>query len=350
MIEIFAPSGIAEVTAGADVAGLIASAIRAERRDGLRHGDIVVVTSKIISKAEGRFAPADRRQEIIDAQTVRTLTRRRSMAIVETPQGLVQAGAGVDDSNVRLGQILLLPQDPDASAEQLRAQLSAAFDARIGVIISDTAGRTWRLGQTDHAIGAAGIRVLNAYAGRFDEYGNQLQVTMIAIADELAGAADLAKQKLAGRPVAVIRGAGQHVLTLGSAAEPDAAAETRDADRDVSRVCAAAEPEVADVEDTDRDAADAGDADRTGREPVSDVPTRAADLQRQEDDLFQRGSRESVLWALLEAVGHPERYEAVVRLEDRDQLTAAITADADLSQAEHRLVAKIVKAAQPIWP
>lgn len=308
MIEIFAPSGIAEVTDGDDVAGIIIAAIRSTEPGSLHHGDIVAVTSKIISKAEGRSAATDQRQAAIDSQTVRTLTRRRSMAIVETPQGLVQAGAGVDDSNVALGQILLLPEDPDASAERLRSRLAEAFDVEIGVIISDTAGRTWRLGQTDHAIGASGVRVLNGYAGRQDEYGNELQVTAIAIADELAAAADLAKQKLSGRPVAVVRGAGEHLLT-------------------------------GDVND-----ADAADT------PPDQPPSQARDLQRQEDDLFHRGSRESVLWAVLEAVGRPERYEAIVRLEDRAELTEAITAELDLSESARRLIHKIVTAAQPLWP
>lgn len=304
MIEIFAPSGIAEVTPGDDVAEIITTALRGDRPDGLHDGDIVVVTSKIISKAEGRYADAGRRQQVVDEQTVRTLTRRRSMAIVETPQGLVQAGAGVDDSNVDTEHILLLPEDPDASAERLRSGLAESSGARIGVIISDTAGRTWRLGQTDHAIGAAGVQVLNAFAGRSDPYGNELQVTQIAIADELATAADLAKQKLAGRPVAVIRGLEDHVL-----AHQDG-------------------------------------ADATGGE----APSRARDLQRQEDDLFHRGSRESVLGALLQALGRPDSYESVVRLEDRDELTAAITADLDLTERERRLIAQIVAAAQPIWP
>lgn len=308
MIEIFAPSGIAEVNDGDVVADIISTAIRSTEPGSLHDGDIVVVTSKIISKAEGRYAATDQRQAAIDSQTVRTLTRRRSMAIVQTPQGLVQAGAGVDDSNVAMGQILLLPEDPDASAERLRRRLAAAFDAQIGVIISDTAGRTWRLGQTDHAIGASGVRVLNGYAGQRDEYGNELQVTAIAIADELAAAADLAKQKLSGRPVAVVRGANEHVLPA------------------------------------DVDHADAPDATQDR------MPALACDLQRQEDDLFHRGSRESVLWALLEAVGHPERYEAIVRLEDRTDLTEAITAGLDLSATELRLIRKIVTAAQPLWP
>lgn len=311
MIEIFAPSGIAEVSTGDDVADTIAAAVGGDQPGELRDGDVVVVTSKIVSKAEGRYADAAQRQQVVDEQTVRTLTRRRSMAIVETPQGLVQAGAGVDDSNVDTEHILLLPHDPDASAERLRSGLAAHYGARIGVIISDTAGRTWRLGQTDHAIGAAGVQVLNAYAGQSDAYGNELQVTQIAIADELAAAADLAKQKLAGRPVAVIRGAGDHVVAAD-------------------------------------EAGDGGSSDE--RDGTDRPPLQARDLQRQEDDLFHRGSRESVLGALLEAVGRPESYEQVIRLEDRDELTAAITADADLTEAEHRLIARIVTAAQPLWP
>lgn len=292
-IEIFAPSTIGDVGAGDDVAALIVAAIDADDHGPLRAGDVLVVTSKIISKAEGQYVPADDRQHAVDAETVRTVARRKSMAIVETPHGLTQAGAGVDNSNVEPSHILLLPKDPDASAERLRAELSSRFGIPIGVVISDTAGRAWRLGQTDHAIGAAGVRVLDDHAGRQDAYGNDLQVTAIAIADELAAAADLAKTKLGGTPIAVIRGVADQVVDPGPAA------------RDVLR---------------------------TG-----------------EEDLFHRGSREAVLAALLTAVGHPERYEAVVRLDDRQELFAAITEGLHQTESERRLIAATIAAAQPLW-
>ncbi|HEY9293459.1 MAG TPA: coenzyme F420-0:L-glutamate ligase [Microlunatus sp.] len=293
MITIFAPDGIGEVNPGDDVAEIIISAL-AESRQSLVDGDVLVVTSKIISKAEGQFADAEDRQRMIDAETVRTVARRQSMGIVETKHGLTQAGAGVDNSNVEAGRILLLPVDSDVSAETLRSALSDHFGVRIGVIISDTAGRVWRIGQIDHAIGSAGVRVLDSYAGRTDDYGNELHVTSVAIADELAAAADLAKTKLRGRPVAIIRGVGEHLVDPGPSA------------RDVLR---------------------------TGAE-----------------DLFWRGSREAVLGALLDAVGHPERYEQVVRLWDRDELFAAITAGTDLSEAERTMIITMINSAQPLWP
>jgi coenzyme F420-0:L-glutamate ligase/coenzyme F420-1:gamma-L-glutamate ligase len=166
----------------------------------------VVVTSKIISKAEGRYADASDREHAITAETAAVVAQRGPMRIVRTRTGLTLAAAGVDTSNVEPGRILLLPVDPDASAERLAAGLSAAVGGDVGVVVSDTAGRPWRLGQTDHAIGAARVQVLAAYAGQVDGYGNELAVTTMALADELAAAADLVKGKLAGRPVAVLRG------------------------------------------------------------------------------------------------------------------------------------------------
>jgi coenzyme F420-0:L-glutamate ligase / coenzyme F420-1:gamma-L-glutamate ligase len=293
VITIEAPAGFGEVRPGDDLAAVIIAALAGNDHD-LRDGDVLVVTSKIVSKAEGRYADAADRDRVIDAETVRTVARRKSMSIVETPHGLTQAGAGVDNSNVDQGRILLLPADADDSAERLRAALSDHFGARIGVIISDTAGRAWRIGQTDHAIGSAGVRVLDRYAGRLDAYGNELQVTAIAIADELAAAADLAKTKLRGCPVAIIRGAAEHVVEPGP---------------------------------------------------------RAADLQRTGDeDLFWRGTREAVIGAVLTAIGRPERYEAVVRAWERDELFTAITDGVELSEPELTMIRTLIAAAQPIWP
>ena len=218
VITIFAPAGIGEVVAGDDLARLVADAVAADPDGPLHPGDIVVVTSKIVSKAEGRRLPAADREDAIAREAVATVAWRGPMRIVRTALGLVQAAAGVDNSNVAPADILLLPEDPDASAAALRGQLSTAAGGPIGVIVSDTAGRAWRVGQTDHAIGAAGVVVARSYAGMTDSYGNPLQVTLMAVADELAAAADLVKGKLSQHPVAVIRGLTELVADSDSRA------------------------------------------------------------------------------------------------------------------------------------
>ncbi len=258
MVLLFAPTGLGEITPGTD---LVAEILRvADGEHGpLRPGDVVVVTSKIISKAEGRYADADDREAAITAETRAVVAQRGPMRIVRTRAGLTLAAAGVDTSNVEPGRILLLPVDPDASAERLAAGLSAAVGGDVGVVVSDTAGRPWRLGQTDHAIGAARVRVLAGYAGQVDGYGNELAVTTMALADELAAAADLVKTKLGGRPVAVLRGLAE----LVGPQPPEAAG--------------------------------AAAIVRTGRE-----------------DLFSHGSREAVLAALCRALGVPEAYAELV--------------------------------------
>jgi coenzyme F420-0:L-glutamate ligase / coenzyme F420-1:gamma-L-glutamate ligase len=192
--------GIPEITAGADLAGLIAGAA-----PGLADGDIVVITSKIVSKAEGRVIQADR-EDAIDAETVRVVARRGDTRIVETRQGLVLAAAGVDASNTAPGTVVLLPEDPDASARQLRKGLRDRLGVTVGVLITDTLGRPWRTGQTDAAIGAAGVAPLRDYRGTADTFGTPLEVTVAAVADEIAAAADLVKGKTAGIPVATVRG------------------------------------------------------------------------------------------------------------------------------------------------
>jgi coenzyme F420-0:L-glutamate ligase / coenzyme F420-1:gamma-L-glutamate ligase len=219
VIEIFAPDGIGEVEPGVDLAALVLTAVAADRAGPLQPEDIVVITSKVISKAENRRWPAERREDAVRSETASLVARRGPTRIVRHRLGLILAAAGVDNSNVAPDAVLLLPTDPDASAESLRGQFSARVGGPVGVIISDTAGRPWRLGQTDHAIGSAGIYVLDDYAGRRDPYGNELHITARAVADELAAAADLAKQKLARRPVAVIRGLGE---LLGGDAQPAA--------------------------------------------------------------------------------------------------------------------------------
>ncbi|MDH6124081.1 coenzyme F420-0:L-glutamate ligase [Kitasatospora sp. GP82] len=208
-------AGVPEIEAGADLAELIAKAGEFE------DGDILLVTSKVVSKAEGRILRATDREAAIDAETVRLVARRGPVRIVENRNGLVMAAAGVDASNTAPGTVLLLPEDPDASARQLRARIQKLTGRRLAVVITDTFGRPWRTGLTDVAIGAAGLPVLDDHRGRTDSHGNELAMTVTATADELAAAADLVKGKATGTPVAVVRGLG-HLVTAedGEGARP----------------------------------------------------------------------------------------------------------------------------------
>lgn len=214
MLSVWALEGIPEIGAGDDLAAIIAAAAAGTLRDG----DILVVTSKIVSKAEGRMILARDREAAIDAEAVRTVASRerdgRVTRIVQNRNGLVMAAAGVDASNTPDGTVLLLPVDPDASARALAEAVRGSTTARVGVIISDTFGRPWRLGQTDVAIGAAGVRVADDLRGTTDAFGRALEVTIVAVADEIAAAADLVKGKAAGMPVAVVRGLGRLVTGL----------------------------------------------------------------------------------------------------------------------------------------
>ena len=287
VISIFAPDGIGEVVAGTDLATAIRAAAEADPHGPLSDGDIIVVTSKIISKAEGRIQPTSRRAEVITSESRRTVARRGETRIVRTHKGLTIAAAGVDASNVAAESILLLPQDPDASASALRGQLVATTGLRLGVIISDTAGRPWRMGQTDHAIGASGVQVLQDYVGARDAYGNELQVTVMAVADELAAAADLAKGKLRSRPVAVIRG--------------------------LSKLVAGADSSAGEL------------------------------IRAPAKDMFGFGSQEAVLAAALIATGQPARYEELVALERPEQM-AGLLAGSRLSQEAEDLLRAIMSA------
>lgn len=199
-------AGLPEVRAGDDLAKLIVAA-----GPGLVDGDILLVTSKIVSKAEGRIVEAPDREAAIDAETVRVVARRGPLRIVETRQGLVMAAAGVDASNTTPGTALLLPEDSDASARAIRDGLRDALGVDVGVLVTDTFGRPWRNGLTDVAIGAAGVRVLDDLRGGTDTHGNPLSATVVALADELAAAGDLVKGKSAGLPVAVVSGLGRLV-------------------------------------------------------------------------------------------------------------------------------------------
>ncbi len=174
---------------------------------GLVDGDVLLVTSKIVSKAEGRLVEAADREAAIDAETVRVVARRGALRIVENRQGLVMAAAGVDASNTPAGTVLLLPEDADASARAIRDELRDTLGVDVGVVITDTFGRPWRAGLTDVAIGAAGVRVLDDLRGGTDAHGNPLSAGhCVATADELAAAGDLVKGKASGLPVAVVRG------------------------------------------------------------------------------------------------------------------------------------------------
>ncbi|GAA1577918.1 hypothetical protein GCM10009804_38130 [Kribbella hippodromi] len=224
-LEIFPVTGLPEVEAGQDLAALIA--------DGtdLRDGDVVSVTSKIVSKAEGRLTYGTRR-EAVDSELVRVVAQRGDTRIVQTRHGLVMAAAGTDTSNTAPGTVLLLPVDPDASARQLREALKARYDVNVGIVITDTLGRPWRNGQTDLAIGAAGVRVVEDLRGTTDSHGNVLAVTEPALADEIASASELVKGKADGVPVAVLRGLDDAVLAVGEHG-PGARALVRDAEHDM---------------------------------------------------------------------------------------------------------------------
>ncbi|HET6738723.1 MAG TPA: coenzyme F420-0:L-glutamate ligase [Kribbella sp.] len=224
-LEIFPVTGLPEVAAGDDLAALIA--------DGtdLRDGDVVSVTSKIVSKQEGRLTYGTR-QEAVDAELVRVVAQRGETRIVQTRHGLVMAAAGTDTSNTAPGTVLLLPIDPDASARALRSALRERYDVNVGIIVTDTLGRPWRNGQTDLAIGAAGVRVVEDLRGTTDSHGNVLAVTEPALADEIAGASELVKGKADGVPVAVLRGLGDVVLPVGEDG-PGARALVRDAEFDM---------------------------------------------------------------------------------------------------------------------
>jgi coenzyme F420-0:L-glutamate ligase/coenzyme F420-1:gamma-L-glutamate ligase len=199
--RVWAVPGLPEIGPGDDLAKLIAAA-----EPDLLDGDVVLVTSKIVSKAEGRITEAADREAAIDAETVRVVARRGTLRIVENRQGLVMAAAGVDASNTAPGTVLLLPEDPDASARAIREGLRLLLGVNVGVVVTDTFGRPWRAGLTDVAIGAAGVHVLDDLRGGTDAHGNPLTATVVATADELAAAGDLVKGKAAGRPVAVVRG------------------------------------------------------------------------------------------------------------------------------------------------
>jgi coenzyme F420-0:L-glutamate ligase/coenzyme F420-1:gamma-L-glutamate ligase len=231
-LEVLPVRGIGDVRPGADLAAFIA-----EAAPWLRDGDVLVVTSKVISKAEGRLVdvpaagPAREaaREEHLAAETARPVARRGHTRIVQTHHGFVLASAGIDASNVDRSQLVLLPKDPDASARSLRAALRERCGVNLGVVISDTMGRPWRNGLVDVALGTAGVEALRDHRGEIDPYGNELHITQMAVFDELASAAELVKGKCDQVPVAVVRGLSRVRAEDG----PGAAVLVRAADQDL---------------------------------------------------------------------------------------------------------------------
>ncbi|MBM7230509.1 coenzyme F420-0:L-glutamate ligase [Dietzia cinnamea] len=294
-VTMWAPDGLPEFRPGDDLARILADALTADPH-GLTDGDVVVLTSKVLSKTEGRIVPAPTdpeerdalRRRLVDAESVRAVARVNRTLITENRLGIVQAAAGVDGSNVDARELALLPEDPDASAAALARELRERTGARVAVVVTDTMGRAWRTGQIDMAIGAAGLRVSVGYDGAVDRQGNELLVTDVAVADEIASAADLVKGKLGARPVAVVRGVG-HLLV-----------------------------------------------DDEGDDDEADVPRRARDLVRGgEFDLFRLGTAEALAQGRREAV--PSR-RSVRRFSDdpvpADDLADAV-ADALTAPAPH---------------
>jgi len=219
-VQVIGVGGIPEITAGADLITVLAEKLRTlewpDGTIGLLPGDVVSVTSKIVSKAEGRTMHADDRESAIDAEAIRLVASRAGefglTRIVETRHGLVMAAAGVDASETQPGTVVLLPKDPDASARSLRAGLQDTLGVNpLGLVITDTMGRAWRTGVIDACIGAAGIEVLQDLRGSTDRFGNRLTATIIATGDEIASAAELVSGKSAAIPVAIVRGLGIHV-------------------------------------------------------------------------------------------------------------------------------------------
>lgn len=231
-LEIRPVLGIGEVREGDDLAALIAGAA-----PWLTDGDVLVVTSKIVSKAEGRLAPVPTggpereaaRTAILAAETAREVARRGHTRIVQTHHGFVMASAGIDASNVDREHLVLLPRDPDRSARELRGALRRRYGLDVAVLVSDTMGRPWRTGLTDVALGAAGLDALRDYRGETDAHGNELHITQMAVIDELCAAAELVKNKYDQVPVAVVRGFG----VTGTPDGPGAAVLLRDPEHDL---------------------------------------------------------------------------------------------------------------------
>jgi len=224
-LQILPLTGIAEVRPGDDLATLLADGLAPALggAPALEHGDVVVVTQKVVSKAEGRVVPIDAddpaaKVALVEQESSRVLRRRGDLLITETPQGFVCANAGVDLSNMADGTAALLPLDADRSARRIRAGLQRRLAVDVGVIVSDTFGRPWRHGVTDVAIGCAGVAAIVDLRGTSDTTGRELVATEICVVDELAGAAELVMGKDRHVPAAVIRGVPAEWLRPSSVA------------------------------------------------------------------------------------------------------------------------------------
>jgi coenzyme F420-0:L-glutamate ligase / coenzyme F420-1:gamma-L-glutamate ligase len=210
-LEVFGIDGIPEVRPDDDLAGLIATAAAQGEDTALADGDVVVVTQKVVSKAENMLVQVDpddplSHKPLVEQESVRVLRRRGDLVISETRHGFICANAGIDLSNVDRGQAALLPRDSDKSARRIRDGLRAKAGVEVAVIVSDTFGRPWRRGLTDVAIGVSGIQAIVDLRGTEDSRGRVLQVTEVCVADELAGMADLVMGKATGVAAAVVRG------------------------------------------------------------------------------------------------------------------------------------------------
>ena len=218
-LELFGVEGVPVVKPGDDLAGLLVAAC-----PDLRDGDVLVVASKVVAKAEGQLEAVDpddplSHKPLVEREAVRVLRRRGDLLITETKHGFVCANSGIDRSNVEDGTVVLLPDDPDRSARRLRDAIRARAGVEVAVIVSDTFGRTWRRGLTDVALGCAGIGAVLDLRGSTDTYGHELQVTVVAVVDEIAGAAELVMGKATGICAAVVRGVDPAWLRRGSVRE-----------------------------------------------------------------------------------------------------------------------------------
>lgn len=210
-LEVFGVDGVPEVRPGDDLAGLIAAAAASGDETALADGDVVVVTQKVVSKAEGMLVEVDpddplSHKPLVEQESVRILRRRGDLVISETRHGFICANAGIDLSNIDVGYAALLPNDSDWSARRIRDGLRAKAGVEVAVIVSDTFGRVWRRGLTDVAIGVSGIQAVVDLRGTEDSRGRILQVTEVCVADEIAGAADMVMGKATGIAAAVVRG------------------------------------------------------------------------------------------------------------------------------------------------
>jgi coenzyme F420-0:L-glutamate ligase / coenzyme F420-1:gamma-L-glutamate ligase len=223
-LDVFGIEGIGEIGPGSDLASIIADAAAADPDTTLADGDVVVVTQKVVSKAENRLVAIDptdplSHKPLVEQESVRVLRRRGELVISETSHGFVCANAGIDLSNVEAGYAALLPVDSDRSARRIRDGLRHRIGVDVAVVVSDTFGRPWRRGVTDVAIGCAGIAGIVDLRGTADALGREMQVTEVAVVDEVAAAAELVMGKASGIPVAVVRGLDPSWLRLGSVAD-----------------------------------------------------------------------------------------------------------------------------------